>query len=117
LMANRPWFPTIYADQCDGCKGIYKCMHYCPNGVLDVRDDKAFVVNPLGCIYGCSACANLCPKKAIMFPSRAAPYRSIKKKSLLHQVRCKGCGKRFSTNRDTEYCYDCEDKLKVKTSD
>ncbi|MFX0204083.1 MAG: ATP-binding protein [Candidatus Hodarchaeota archaeon] len=107
-MTNRPWFPTIYADQCDGCKGAYKCTHYCPNGVLEIRDDKAFVINPLRCIYGCFACATLCPKSAIMFPPRSEPYRLTKKKSLLHRVTCRDCGKHFSTDRETEYCFSCE---------
>ena len=110
-MINRPWFPTIYSDKCDGCRGAYKCVHYCPHGVLEVREDKVFVINPLGCIYGCTSCANLCPKEAIMFPSKEGSYRSIRKKSLLHSVICRGCGKRFSTNRDKEYCFDCEKRF------
>ncbi|KUK00883.1 MAG: hypothetical protein XD44_1058 [Methanobacteriaceae archaeon 41_258] len=34
-----------------------------------------------------------------------------KKASTLKKVVCKGCGKVFRTNRDTEYCYDCQKKL------
>ena len=109
-MTNRPWFPMIYSDKCDGCKGAYKCVNFCPHGVLEIRDDKVFVVNPSGCIYGCSTCADLCPKDAILFPSREAFYRLSRKQSLLHRVVCKGCGKQFLTDRETEYCFDC-DKL------
>ena len=36
----------------------------------------------------------------------------VDKKTELKQVTCKGCGKVFKTNRDTEYCFDCGLKLK-----
>lgn len=36
----------------------------------------------------------------------------VDKKSKLHKVLCKGCGKVFKTNRDVEYCFDCEKKNK-----
>lgn len=108
MMTNRPWFPTIYSDKCDCCEGVYKCVHFCPHGVLEIKDDQVFVVNPLRCIVGCSACASLCPKDAIMFPSQAEISRSTKTKSLLHSVICQECGKLFSTDRETEYCFDCE---------
>ena len=64
-MTSRPWFPTIYLDKCDCCNGTYKCVNFCPHEVLEVREDEVSVVNPLGCIYGCSACADLCAKNAI----------------------------------------------------
>jgi NAD-dependent dihydropyrimidine dehydrogenase PreA subunit len=113
-MSNRPWFPTIYSDKCDGCKGAYKCVAYCPNAVLEINDDKAYVVNPLGCISGCSACASLCPKDAIIFPLKETAPRSTTKRSLLHRAVCRNCGKRFTTDRDVEYCFDCENKVEVK---
>ncbi len=109
-MTNRPWFPTIFLDKCDCCNGTYKCVNFCPHEVLEVREAKVSVVNPLKCIYGCSACDDLCPKDAIIFPSREETFRSIKKKSLLQRVICKSCGKKFLTDRETEYCFDC-DKL------
>jgi len=31
-----------------------------------------------------------------------------KKESTLHEVTCRGCGTVFLTNRETEYCFDCE---------
>jgi len=34
----------------------------------------------------------------------------IDKKSDLRSVTCKNCGKIFKTNRDTEYCFKCENK-------
>ena len=108
MMNKKPWFPTIYLDECDCCNGAYKCVNFCPQGVLEVREDEVSVVNPLECIYGCSACANFCPKDAIIFPRRETASESIKKKSLLHRVICKGCGKKFSADREKGYCFDCE---------
>lgn len=34
----------------------------------------------------------------------------IDKESSLRSVVCKGCGKVFKTNRDTNYCFKCENK-------
>ena len=34
----------------------------------------------------------------------------VDKKSTLHTVTCKSCGKVFKTNRDTEFCFKCENK-------
>jgi NAD-dependent dihydropyrimidine dehydrogenase PreA subunit len=113
-MAQGPWFPTIFSDQCDGCTGAFKCVAFCPHGVLEIRDAKAVVANPLGCIDGCSACASLCPQDAIRFPSTETIRNSTAKRSLLHRVVCRGCGKRFSTDRNVEYCFDCEGKGEVE---
>ena len=117
-MTNRPWFPTIFLDKCDCCNGTYKCVNFCPHKVLEIREDKVAVVNPLGCIYACTSCANLCPKDAIIFPSRSTISRTIKKKSSLNRVICKVCGNRFLSNRDIEYCFDCENlKRNVKSNE
>lgn len=32
----------------------------------------------------------------------------VDKKSTLHSVICKNCGKSFKTNRDSELCFECE---------
>ena len=34
----------------------------------------------------------------------------IDKKSSLRSVKCKKCGKVFKTNRNTNYCFKCENK-------
>ena len=34
----------------------------------------------------------------------------IDKESSLHNVQCKSCGKTFKTNKDTDFCFDCEKK-------
>jgi NAD-dependent dihydropyrimidine dehydrogenase PreA subunit len=113
-MTKEPWFPTIYLDKCDRCNGTYKCVKFCPHGVLGVREDDVSVINPLGCIYGCSACADLCPKDAIIFPRRGTISRSIKKKSLLQRVICEGCGKKFLSDREIKHCFTCEKTLRTK---
>lgn len=62
-----PWFPTLYADRCDGCG---RCLSFCPEGVFapTAGGDKVEVVEPLACHVGCSACAAVCPRAAITFP-------------------------------------------------
>lgn len=62
-----PWFPTLYAERCDGCG---QCLSFCPEGVFapTVDGDKVEVVEPLACQVGCSACAAVCPQEAITFP-------------------------------------------------
>lgn len=110
-LTKKPWFPTIFMDKCDGCHGTYKCVTFCPHDVLEVKNDKATVVNPLQCIYRCSTCATLCPTNAIMFPSKDTLHKSITKKSWLHRVKCNECGKQFLTDRNTNYCFQCEAKL------
>ena len=50
-----------------------------------------------------------------MISSRACACQTgilEKKKSGLRYVNCKGCGKLFKTDRDTDYCMDCEKKMK-----
>lgn len=32
----------------------------------------------------------------------------VDKGSSLREIRCKTCGKVFKTNRNTEFCFDCE---------
>ncbi|MGZ7048032.1 MAG: hypothetical protein ACXVHU_06250 [Methanobacterium sp.] len=34
----------------------------------------------------------------------------VDKESALKSVICKGCGKVFKTNRNTEYCFKCDKK-------
>jgi hypothetical protein len=36
----------------------------------------------------------------------------VDKKCSLKEVVCKKCGKNFKTNRNTDYCFDCEKKIK-----
>lgn len=36
----------------------------------------------------------------------------VDKDTSLREIRCKNCGKIFKTNRDVDYCFDCEKKVK-----
>lgn len=65
-----PWFPTLYAERCDGCG---RCLAFCPNAVFALTADGAQVevVAPLACQVGCNACTAVCPQEAIAFPSPA----------------------------------------------
>lgn len=61
-----PWYPTVYADRCDGC-GV--CLRFCAFGVYGPTDDgKVDVVEPFRCVVGCSACSQVCKPRAIAFP-------------------------------------------------
>ncbi len=118
ILSSSPWFPTIYSDKCDGCAktGKPRCMEFCPNGVFEFIDGKAVVAHPIKCGGGsstlhCSACAPLCHKKAIVFPSSFASGCSPKgeevKKDLLRKTTCAVCGKQFWTNKESNICFDC----------
>lgn len=109
---KSPWFPTVNLEKCDECKGAYKCVDFCPHKVLQVKDGKPFVANPLNCIYGCSSCANLCKNGAIIFPAKSSFNKPVKKDSSLHKIICLGCGKELLTDRQTQYCFDCEERKK-----
>jgi NAD-dependent dihydropyrimidine dehydrogenase PreA subunit len=62
-----PWYPTIDADKCTGCR---TCIEFCRNGVLEFDDQaqKARVRSPYNCVVECSTCGRLCPAEAISFP-------------------------------------------------
>jgi len=63
-----PWFPTIDAVKCTGCK---TCIEICKNDVLlfDEEAGKAQAVHPYNCVVECKTCARLCPSGAITFPT------------------------------------------------
>lgn len=54
--------PKINADECTAC-GI--CVDNCPNTVLDLNDDVAFVSNEEAC-DACGSCVEECPMEAIV---------------------------------------------------
>jgi NAD-dependent dihydropyrimidine dehydrogenase PreA subunit len=63
-----PWFPRVDANRCNGC-GV--CITFCHNKVYRERSGKADVVDPYGCVVGCTGCLSQCPAQAISFPSLA----------------------------------------------
>ncbi|MEM2102018.1 MAG: 4Fe-4S dicluster domain-containing protein [Candidatus Bathyarchaeia archaeon] len=106
------WYPTIFPEKCNGCASFEKprCVEFCPHEVFEIKDGKATVVNPTKCIYGCTACEPICPKKAIKFPKKETTSLVIETvdKGLLRKIICSKCKKTFWTNRETEVCFDCE---------
>jgi len=55
--------PKIDLEKCTGCG---TCVDTCPMGVLELKDDKAYVANPDECTE-CQACEAACPNNAISF--------------------------------------------------
>ncbi len=108
------WYPTIFPDRCDGCKKLEatRCIQFCPNEVFEIREGKVVVAHPYKCVYGCTACEPVCPKKAISFPKRETASIGVKSrdKGLLRKIVCIKCGKTFWTNREVDICMDCEIK-------
>jgi len=80
-----PWFPTIDADKCIGCR---ECITICKNGVLifDETIKKSTVVNPYNCVVECRTCARLCPVEAISFPD-AVEFTAIITKKLTNKEK------------------------------
>jgi len=64
---NIPWFPTIDASQCVGCR---KCLEFCSHGVYDWDEpnNRAVVARPFQCVVGCMNCSHQCEEGAITFP-------------------------------------------------
>lgn len=77
-----PWFPTIDGEKCTGCG---TCFNFCSHSVYEMKEDKSKVVNPYGCVVGCSTCQGLCPEGAISFPDLQEVRKIIKKLRAPHQ--------------------------------
>ena len=62
-----PWFPTVDAALCTGCR---ICFDFCHQGVYDWDDARSAAVaaRPYQCIVGCSGCRDKCGAGAISFP-------------------------------------------------
>lgn len=64
-----PWFPTIDAEKCVGCK---ECVKFCHDDVyaFDEEAKKVYVAHPWHCQVYCQSCTHACNKDAITFPDR-----------------------------------------------
>jgi NAD-dependent dihydropyrimidine dehydrogenase PreA subunit len=71
------WFPTINNDACIGDR---ECFNFCKNNVFewDEAEGRPMVANPYKCVLGCDACMQICPVKAITFPSQQELRRMIR---------------------------------------
>ena len=62
---SKNWYPMINYENCTECGS---CVEFCSHGVYD--EEKAptpKVINPEGCIEGCTGCAGICPADAITY--------------------------------------------------
>jgi NAD-dependent dihydropyrimidine dehydrogenase PreA subunit len=73
-----PWYPTVDAGACTGCR---VCHEYCQHGVYvwDVEKNIAVVERPFNCLVGCSGCEPKCPAGAISFPDHESISDLIRK--------------------------------------
>jgi len=64
-----PWFPTVDAEKCVGCK---ECIKFCHDTVYvsDEEAKKVYVAHPWHCQVYCQSCTHACNKDAITFPDR-----------------------------------------------
>jgi len=56
----RSLYPKLQLDKCTSC-GL--CWLYCPEGVIEIIDDKPRIDYDF--CKGCGICADVCPVKAI----------------------------------------------------
>lgn len=80
---NIDWGPTIDTEKCIGC-GM--CLN-CGMGVYGWKEGKSEVVQRDRCVVGCTTCANLCPVKAIQFPSLEKVRDIYKKEGLWNKMK------------------------------
>jgi ferredoxin len=79
-----PWSPTVDAAACIGCQ---LCYVTCGRNVYEMHDRVADAVAPLDCMVGCSTCANICPTKAITFPSLEVVWKLERERRIFRVVK------------------------------
>jgi NAD-dependent dihydropyrimidine dehydrogenase PreA subunit len=87
---HKPWYPTILAEKCDGCR---LCLPVCPHNVLgwDEGQRIVLVLEPYECAPGCELCAKACPRQAIIMPPRAVLYQRVEGSAGTTNPACRGC--------------------------
>ena len=80
------WHPIVDEGLCNGC-GV--CVTGCGRAVFayDYEREKAAVVEPLHCMIGCVTCANVCPERAVSFPSLAGLRQLMQERGVLTTAR------------------------------
>jgi len=72
------WNPSVDASLCIGDQ---ECVNFCKNDVFAWDEENALpiVKDPLRCVLGCTACAQICPVEAITFPSKDDLRKSLRR--------------------------------------
>lgn len=80
------WHPIADERLCNGC-GV--CVTGCGRAVFayDYEREKAVVVEPLHCMVGCMTCANVCPERAVSFPSLAGLRQLMRERGVMTTAR------------------------------
>lgn len=70
---SATWYPVIDVEKCTECQA---CFNKCTHGVYELRGNRPVVVNPDGCVQGCTGCEKLCPTGAIDYVGRGSAIES-----------------------------------------
>ena len=87
---HKPWYPTLFAEKCDGCGD---CVPVCPHHVLgwdgEGEERRVLVLEPYECSPGCELCAKACKRHAIVMPPKAILYQRVDTPSA--PTKCSSC--------------------------
>ena len=62
---SKKWYPMINYEKCTECGNcIENCFH---NVYSKEKAPRPVVINPEGCIQGCTGCGSICPNGAIEY--------------------------------------------------